>query len=538
MAAIVVAGDRYSGVLTTRGQTTSFGSDWTADHEDAVYGVSIDPSGNVATTGLRTSNITTRRYDSDGNEDWSVDFGDNTFCCASGNDGSVYVGGVSTSGSGNYSIKKYNSSGSLQLSLDHGGTVYGIAVDSNNNIYVAGDRVSNITTRKYNSSGTEQWSADHGDTVYCIDVDADGNVYTGGNPASNITTRKYNSSGTEQWNKDHGSTVYGIAVNSSGDVFTGGYYYSTDSCNIRKYNSSGTQQWIKLHGTGIAIFGVSVDTGGNSYFCGTSTGSLTARKYDSSGTQINTHNHGATARAIKWIGDPVYRHYPDSIPMQVNIGTCWFSQPSIPISLSLGLPTQHIIPPFPALPISIFLGIPTTQWILPPSAIQPTLIFRLYLTGGPGIIELPIQNIQALLYADTTIENSLSIVVPYAFLEDVNARSSGTLLLRYGVLLTYGNEQTIEWLRATLSSIRYDLGANSASLSLYGAISTTNIAPRTRTISRSFKRGHVNGLRYRICDIDPFLLPGDIVDFGDESFTVSKITLNVGNGIASMQISE
>jgi hypothetical protein len=254
-----------------------------------VDSVAVDKDENVYVVGNRTSNITTRKYDSSGTLIWSVDHGADVASVAVDQNGNVYTGGFRTS---SITTRKYDSSGNLIWSKDHGNTVWGIAVDKNGNVYTGGQRASNLTTRKYDSLGNLIWSKDHGSNVRGIAVDKNENVYTFGERTSNITTRKYDSSGNLIWSVDHGSfsgTLYkfGIAVDKDGNVYTGGP--RSNNITTRKYNLSGNLIWSRDHGA--TVEAIAIDKDRNVYTVGYRTGNLTTRKYDSSGTLLWSVDH-------------------------------------------------------------------------------------------------------------------------------------------------------------------------------------------------------------------------------------------------------
>jgi hypothetical protein len=196
------------------------------------YGIDVDSSGNFYVGSKREVTGTTRKYDgtktgqkgdaSGANSAiiWVVDHGADVFCLRVDSSGNVYTGGARTAG--NITTRKYDTNGNLIWSVDHGASVLGIAVDNLGNVYTGGVRTGNLTTRKYDSSGNLIWSVDHGAQVNSVAVDPLGNVYTGGATTNTITTRKYNSSGTLIWSADHrGSNfdttgIYSVAVDQTG----------------------------------------------------------------------------------------------------------------------------------------------------------------------------------------------------------------------------------------------------------------------------------------------------------------------------------
>jgi hypothetical protein len=195
------------------------------------WGIDVGSSGNFYVGSKRDGNLTTRKYDGTktgqkGNASgvnsaiiWAKDHGADVFCLRVDSSENVYTGGART---GNLTTRKYDTNGNLIWSVDHGASVLGIAVDSSGNVYTGGVRTNNLTTRKYDSSGNLIWSVDHGAQVNSVAVDPLGNVYTGGVTTNSITTRKYDSSGNLIWSADHRSNpfdttgIWSVAVDQTG----------------------------------------------------------------------------------------------------------------------------------------------------------------------------------------------------------------------------------------------------------------------------------------------------------------------------------
>ena len=114
--------------------------------------------------------VTTRKYDFSGNEitvGWPVSSGNSARGVAVDSNNNIITGGGLI---GNLTTRKYDSDGNLIWSRNHGAQVFGVAVDGNNNIITGGSVVGNLTTRKYDSDGTLLWSVNHNQTVFGIAV--------------------------------------------------------------------------------------------------------------------------------------------------------------------------------------------------------------------------------------------------------------------------------------------------------------------------------------------------------------------------------
>jgi len=140
---------------------------------------------------------------------WRFNHGDNVNTIVLDNDGYVYIGGTRSS---NVSIRKIDPDGDEVWSFDTGGNVIGLAI-FNERLYATGTRVSNKTAWKFDLNGNEiideSWPVDHGDLGRKIAI-GNGFIYITGNRTSNVTTRKYNETGgqiTSGWPIDHGGTA-------------------------------------------------------------------------------------------------------------------------------------------------------------------------------------------------------------------------------------------------------------------------------------------------------------------------------------------
>jgi hypothetical protein len=283
----------------------------TSIHEG--YGIALDGSGNVYTTGLfggtvdfdpgaGTYNLTSAGYynifvsklDASGNFVWAKGMGSTSF--AVGYD-------IVIDGSGNVYTTGY-----------FRGTVDFDPGASTANLISAGGR--DIFVSKLDASGNFVWAKRMGgatghDEGYGIAIDGSGNVYTTGyfhgtvdfDPGvgtANLTTAssffdifvsKLDASGNFVWAKGMGSTVEdersGIALDGSGNVYTTGTFYSTADFDpgagtfnltpaglsdifVSKLDASGNFVWAKRMGSTDSDEGYSIalDGSGNVYTTG------------------------------------------------------------------------------------------------------------------------------------------------------------------------------------------------------------------------------------------------------------------------------
>ncbi|PZR20649.1 MAG: hypothetical protein DI539_10225 [Flavobacterium psychrophilum] len=258
------------------------------------YGMHIafDNSGNIVASGLKWNgndmDIRVIKYSPEGTKLW-----DNTFdngneaievpnAMTIGNDGSVYITGITWSGSSvDYLTLKYNSSGVEQWHITEnpaGGETWNeataIAVDADNNVITTGyspnpDGWLNYHTIKYSPEGTKLWEqaynyestdpeniADVTNSVpHAITTDAEGNIFVTGtfdNYLNRIGTIKYDSTGVQQWVQTYKSgteITLGWKIGFKNNIlYVAGSHlggFSDDGTVLISYNTDGTQNWVE-----------------------------------------------------------------------------------------------------------------------------------------------------------------------------------------------------------------------------------------------------------------------------------------------------
>ncbi len=277
---VVGWGSSASAWDTTAGNDTNYGSiTFGGTQPDYGYGVAVDGSGNVYTTGYFNN---------------TVDFGA----------GNVTSAGGCCQG-GDVFVTKRNAAGAHQWTTTFGGNAgdagHSVAVDGSGNVYVAGFfrntvnfGAGNVTSgggqdafvTKLNSSGAHQWTTTFSSVItvigHSVAVDGSGNVYLGGAfwnavnfgagvnatavGGSDAFVTKLNSSGAHQWTttfggNDGNDSVYGVAVDGSGNVHVAGEFQGTvdfgagnvtaagsQDVFVTKLNSAGAHQWTTTFG--------------------------------------------------------------------------------------------------------------------------------------------------------------------------------------------------------------------------------------------------------------------------------------------------
>ena len=359
-----VAGTWYFGYSISK-YTTAGTSEWSRRPTRIegsglwVTGLALEPDDSVVVVGyiqnggpLAIDGPFIDKYSATGALEWwgSIpQFGDAfayALAVAVGPTGTIYLGGLTTSGVGididnDFLVEKYAPEGffgfpyQLWSSKEPQGGDDGpamkrpVAVDGGGNVHVTGGSRANsyssdFLTVKHNAAGALVWARTHDgglgqdDSSNAVAVDGGGNVYVTGSSRVqsdadyDIATVKYDAGGAREWTAVHGGAAKkadggsDIAVDAGGNVYVTGTVQDTSSsdCVTMKYNPGGARQWLTTF-TGAAdgndwATSVAVDADGNVYITGsTSTASgrdcLTV-KYSNAGVQqwVATYSGAAT----------------------------------------------------------------------------------------------------------------------------------------------------------------------------------------------------------------------------------------------------
>ena len=311
-----------------------------SDSDDRGYGIVVDASGNVYTTGYITNNntgidIIITKHSNSGNLLWQYIFNgtgnstDKAYGIVVDNNGNVYVTGYTTKTGGNidYVTLKLNPSGTLKWSKTYNGgagqedKAWGIVVDASENCFVTGTAKNSSTgndcvTLKYNKDGVQIWAktfdaAMHkDDEATCIAMDSNEDIYVGGygefsSGNTDYMLVKYNTNGTLKWSKNYNGPgeqndrVWGIVVDASDNVYITGESAGITSKNdiaTLKYSSAGTLLWTsRFNGTDghdDKGYGIVVDELTNSCLI-TGTTETNNRALDIITLKLNTSNGAA-----------------------------------------------------------------------------------------------------------------------------------------------------------------------------------------------------------------------------------------------------
>jgi len=271
---------------------------WQARIPAAKYAVEygmkllLDNEGNLVVTGLAWNgndmDIRTVKYSPDGAQLWMSIFNspyegiDTPAAIVAGPDGSIYITGLSWSGSTvDYITLKYNEAGAIQWQARNNGPggeswneATAITIDGTGNVIVTGyspnsDGWLNYHTVKYNAAGTQLWAQDYNyastdpenpsevtnSAPRSVTTDSQDNIYITGvfdTFLERIGTIKYNALGEQQWvatYKTEGEKTQGsqIALRDN-KIYVAGSHNGNFSNNgnvLLSYNLDGTQNWVK-----------------------------------------------------------------------------------------------------------------------------------------------------------------------------------------------------------------------------------------------------------------------------------------------------
>ena len=438
-----------------------------------------------------------------------------------------------------HSIFKYHRDGQLLWSGNHGASLRGVAFDSSGNIYAcgfpangteqyySGSRTGFYTLRKWDSSGVLQWSIDGEPTainpgnydydssvVVCPDGDIIVGSVTISEPGVIGGIRKHSAATGEliwQWNNDavgYGLSMRCVAVDAAGIIYgadqtganatwivsldadgellwsrsleSGRAFYDFGIANdeivcltlhsslsswpgnlIKLSAADGSTIWDGGNGGDILdspnVRHLSLDADGNMYVCGSSGG------YGALDADGN----------ILWSG----LKFEDFGPILTSIVAVETETPALKIPLDFGIPTLigDLYTAVPGLPLAIALATPRDRLEFV-GVVRPATIYRVYLTGGTGTIELPVSYLTVRRDATSA---AITVTCPSLTNAQVDAildRTAGMIVVKAGVRFSDGVEQMAEMARASYESIHWDAGSRSSSATLTGRSSKGSLS--------------------------------------------------------------
>jgi uncharacterized delta-60 repeat protein len=258
------------------------------------YGMKLllDTNGNLVVTGLKWNgndmDIYTIKYSPAGSQLWTTTYNspyqgiEAPSAITSGPDGSIYITGISWSGTSvDYITLKYNTEGSLEWQARNSGPgddswneATAIALDAVGNVIVTGyspnnDGWLNYHTVKYSANGTQLWAQDYNyastdpdnpaevtnSIPRSVTTDSNNNVYVTGVFDlffGRMGTIKYNAAGEQQWiatYKTEGEETQGWQTAfSNNKLYVAGSHNGNFANNgnvLLSYEPDGTQNWVR-----------------------------------------------------------------------------------------------------------------------------------------------------------------------------------------------------------------------------------------------------------------------------------------------------
>ena len=152
---VLFSGATASSVSTRLLDITDGSTVWDADHGAATYGAATDLDGNCYICGIRTSNVTHRKYNAAGVLQWSSDFGDTTYRIDTDDD-YVYVTGIYNNSK---NVGVYNKSDGVEAATY---SVYdshsmGICTNRDGGFYAGEATTTGGRVAKFDTDGTKLW---------------------------------------------------------------------------------------------------------------------------------------------------------------------------------------------------------------------------------------------------------------------------------------------------------------------------------------------------------------------------------------------
>jgi len=164
-------------------------------------------------------------------------------------------------------------------------------------------------------------------------------------------------------------------------------------------------------------------------------------------------------------------------------------------------------------------------------------IYTMTLSGNPDL-NLPMKSFQATMNTGAASYVSAVIPDPETYAAEIAARNGGTIKIYKGYRLPDGSELLNRIALSVMTEVRYDIGANSASVSLTGYQVIAAGAPKIRTLTGERYQSVTNGKRRIRANVDTFLLPGDYAVTSLGTYRARSITYIIGTEQEQMEVQE
>lgn len=172
---------------------------------------------------------------------------------------------------------------------------------------------------------------------------------------------------------------------------------------------------------------------------------------------------------------------------------------------------------------------PSAVWGLEPEDIYVSkVVYSLTLTGaedGLEDLEIPMSSFQYRIKSSSPAYMACVVPDSATWLDEVNNRSNGQMVVRKGYEFPNGSRQMEEIARVDFESIRFDRGVMNDSLTIVGSRNTSLATAKDRPIDGvSFAGLQSDGKKRIRATVDLFLRPGDTCIYGDDEIVVEYIS--------------
>ncbi len=558
-------------------------------HTGTIHAIAVDDAGHVYIGGSEAADHSIlHKYTADGDLVWSVsassllpEVKDSVVGITVDTAGNVYTAGGKEYGGG--LIRKYNSSGVLQWIQRPASNQWRVVLDGAGHLFTSG------------AQGAGYWLTD---TYFTAFGTLPG--YIGVEPPPedfyyyDYVDGVKNYHAIAKWDASDGSYI-NSTPGSIGQLlsFDGTSLHAVHS---RRMLSDFTQKNYKVYDTDLSISyeedvgaGISdlfCNAQGGCYFLGTGINTVTSYPFGYSFYYLVWHlrgklaDHseiwlGQTATQVEGVDLSTYTPWRDLSPehaslyASVEYTTAFGVLTGPDLSASSGVGDgwrvyggQCVESEYPALMLPVALANVTWQGDrytlasslpLPLALRGPTWIRELLARYAPPTIyrasvqksplpDWPVRIGSLSLRRENGGQTAVSLVCPALTLTDLTAleaRLGGDLVVYRGPRFADGSEQLDELVRVVFTGCRYDSGANRASVTMEGSITTPAANPKTRTARGiSYRNQSARGRQVR-CEVDTWLRPGDQLDLGGgELLTVDSVACAISLTAATMDVLE
>jgi len=190
----------------------------------------------------------------------------------------------------------------------------------------------------------------------------------------------------------------------------------------------------------------------------------------------------------------------------------------------------------PLQPPSLFVF---NDWAAAADPITSTNYYALDIDDGVlDPVRIPISSWQATVQTDRASYAQAVIPAAAQWVDAVNDRASGEIIIRRGVRFSNGETLESELARAPIQNVRLDRGPTNVTMTISGYAQLPESPASSTRILRNVRSESIgSGLRVR-CDIDFFLRPGHTASARGTEFTVSYINYYANASDEYMDVGE